>query len=528
MRNHFLITIIIILLYPFAAESYTSDRTYKLTILHTNDHHGHYWHNKFGEYGMAARMTLIQRIRKEVKKAGGHVLLVSGGDINTGTPESDLADAVPDFLAMNLIKYDAMVVGNHEFDKSNDLLMKQKNIAKFPFLSANIFYKGTSGRPFYPYTKKKYEDLRVIIMGFTTLDTPKQSLPAMVKNFDFFAPVQIGKMLLPFLRNNNDIIIAVTHLGYYPDAKHGNLSPGDVTLARKLGGIDIIIGGHTQKPLHKPQRVGKTTILQAHEWGKYVGRMDLEFLNGKIKIINYRLIPVNLKRKVKAKAKGGKSKRVFIEPEIPKDPKMLALLEPYYKKSREKLSMKLASLTGKLEGHRDVIRRKKSNLVTLVIRAQMKKLSADIGIVNAGNIRSDIFEGNITAADILKVHPYGNTICTVSLTGRKLRQYLQSIIKFRIIDEGGYPHLEGIKIHVKNGLISSMKIKGIPVDEKKRYKLSINEFLVVGGDGYPKLDTHPTFVDSGYTSEMILREYIKELGTIDAKKIPVEDDFIID
>ena len=110
----------------------------KLTILHTNDHHGRFWPNGDGEYGMAARKTLIDRIRAEVKAAGGELLLLDGGDINTGVPESDMQDAEPDVKGMNLIGYDASAVGNHEFDKSPDVLARQRSWAKFPLLAANI------------------------------------------------------------------------------------------------------------------------------------------------------------------------------------------------------------------------------------------------------------------------------------------------------------------------------------------------------------------------------------------------------
>jgi len=119
--------------------SYEQDKEYQLTILHTNDHHGRFWQNSNGEYGMAARKTLIDNIRAEVASAGGEVLLLSGGDINTGVPESDLQDAEPDFMGMTMLGYDAMAVGNHEFDNSRDVLMKQTGWADFPFLSANIF-----------------------------------------------------------------------------------------------------------------------------------------------------------------------------------------------------------------------------------------------------------------------------------------------------------------------------------------------------------------------------------------------------
>ena len=111
----------------------------RLTVLHTNDHHGHFWRSSKGEFGMAARMTLVETIRKQVAADGGHLLLLDGGDVNSGTPESDMVFAEPDFLGMNLIQYDAMAVGNHEFDPEFEVVMGQKRSSTFPWLSANIY-----------------------------------------------------------------------------------------------------------------------------------------------------------------------------------------------------------------------------------------------------------------------------------------------------------------------------------------------------------------------------------------------------
>ena len=126
-----------------AANAYESGKTYRFTILHTNDHHGRFWPNRNGEYGLAARKTLIDGIRAEVRSAGGDLLLLSGGDINTGVPESDLLDAEPDFRGMSLLGYDAMAVGNHEFDNELAVIRKQQGWSDFPFLAANIYDRAT-------------------------------------------------------------------------------------------------------------------------------------------------------------------------------------------------------------------------------------------------------------------------------------------------------------------------------------------------------------------------------------------------
>ena len=114
------------------------------TVLHTNDNHGRFWENKDGEYGMAARKALIDQIRAQVSANGGESILLSGGDINTGVPESDLQDAIPDFIGMNEIRYEAMAVGNHEFDNPLAVLDSQRSIANFPMLAESMGCVGLS------------------------------------------------------------------------------------------------------------------------------------------------------------------------------------------------------------------------------------------------------------------------------------------------------------------------------------------------------------------------------------------------
>ena len=135
---------------PIVAQAWVKDRVYKFTVLHTNDHHGRFWQNEHDEYGLAAQKTMMDQIKYEVQAHGGAVLILSGGDINTGVPESDMQDAEPDFRGMNLIGYDAMAIGNHEFDKPLSVLRQQQKWAKFPLLSANIYQKSTGKRLFQP------------------------------------------------------------------------------------------------------------------------------------------------------------------------------------------------------------------------------------------------------------------------------------------------------------------------------------------------------------------------------------------
>ena len=496
------------------------DKTYRITILHTNDHHGRFWKNSDGEYGMAARKTVIDGIRAEVAANGGHSLLLDGGDVNTGVPESDLQDAVPDFKGMNLLGYQAMAVGNHEFDKPLGILKMQRDLAQFPMLSANIYDRGQ--RMFEPYKIFNLGGVRVGVMGMTTEDTYKMVLPENVKNIEFRSVVAEAAKVVPELRAKSDVVIAATHMGHYENGNHGTQAPGDVEMARAVKGIDLVVGGHSQNPACmkaenvldqayvpgnecKPDRQNGTWIVQAHEWGKYVGRADFEYRNGEFKLVKYALVPVNLKKPVKDAA--GKTTLVTYTPEIAENKEMLALLSPYQEFGQQKLGVEIGSTDGKLEGDRSVIRAKPASMGVLVGLAMMEKTKADFAVVNAGGVRDSIPAGKITYKDVLKVQPFGNTVITVDMTGKEVMDYLNASAKMSV-GSGAFAQFAGVKLVIKGGAVVSASIKGAPVDPQKTYRMTLNNFQATGGDGYPKVSTLPSYVNTGFVDADVLRGYI--------------------
>lgn len=490
----------------FAVAAQTKSKTYKITILHTNDHHGRFWQNKNGEYGMAARKTLIDAIRKEVAANGGHLLLLSGGDINTGVPESDLQNAEPDFLGMKKIGYDAMALGNHEFDNPIEILKKQKKWAGFPFLSANVVKK-SNGKPlFKSHIVKKYQGLKIAIIGFTTKDTEIIGNPEFLQGLSFLDPIEVGKTLIPKLKKKNDIVIAVTHMGHYQDGNYGGNAPGDVSLARNTKGLDVIIGGHSQNPLFEPDTQNGTLILQAHEWGKYVGRLDLEYQAGELKMKNYRLIPVNLKKKVKNAE--GKTERVHIEQEIVADNDLENFLKPYQEQGQTELQKQVGSSNGVFVGDRKFVRNEETNLGNLIALAQMAKTDSDLAVMNSGGIRADMAEGTITYKDVLIVQPFANELCSVVLTGEELKDYLQ-VVGNKAKGSGAFPQFAGVKLYFDGETLVQLEVQGQKVQDNKNYKLSLNSYIASGGDGYPKMSNHANFVNTGYVDADMLKEYIE-------------------
>ncbi|WP_312317751.1 bifunctional UDP-sugar hydrolase/5'-nucleotidase UshA [Atlantibacter hermannii] len=515
------------------AQAYEQDKTYKITILHTNDHHGHFWRNEYGEYGLAAQKTLVDSIRQQVAEQGGSVLVLSGGDINTGVPESDLQDAEPDFRGMNLIGYDAMAVGNHEFDNPLTVLRQQEQWAKFPFLSANIYQKSTGERLFKPWALFKRQDLKIAIIGLTTDDTAKIGNPEFFTDIEFRKPAEEAKLVIQELQQTEkpDVIIAATHMGHYDNGAHGSNAPGDVEMARSLpeGSLAMIVGGHSQNPVCMasdnkkqveyvpgtpcaPDRQNGIWIVQAHEWGKYVGRADFEFRNGEMKLVNYQLIPVNLKKKVTWD--NGKSERILYTPEIAENPKMLSLLSPFQSKGKAQLEVKIGNVNGHLEGDRSKVRFVQTNLGHLILAAQMARTGADFAVMSGGGIRDSIEAGDITYKDVLKVQPFGNTLVYIDMPGKAVVEYLTAVAQ-KTPDSGAYPQFANVSFIASGGTLRDLKIKGEPVDPNKTYRMATLSFNATGGDGYPSIADQPGYVNTGFIDAEVLKQYIQQNSPLD-------------
>jgi 5'-nucleotidase / UDP-sugar diphosphatase len=496
------------------------DKTYYLTVLHTNDHHGRFWKNSDGEYGMAARKTLIDRIRQEVSLAGGHTLLLDGGDVNTGVPESDLQNAVPDFKGMDLLGYDAMAVGNHEFDKPLAVLRSQRAMVKFPMLAANIYEDGR--RMFEPYKVFDIDGLRVGVIGLTTEDTRKMVSPENIKGIEFRSVIAEARKVVPEVRSKADIVITATHMGHYENGKHGTQAEGDVEMARAVSGIDLVVGGHTQNPVCmkaenvldrayvpgadcQPDRQNGAWIVQAHEWGKYVGRADFRYRNGELKLVKYALIPVNLMQTVKGN--DGKSNKVPYTELIAEDKAMLDMLKPYQDFGQQKLQVEIGSTDGKLEGDRAVVRSKPASMAVLIGQAMMDRTNADFAVVNSGGVRDSFAPGKLTYKDVLKVQPFGNTVVTADLTGSEVMDYLNAVAKMSV-GSGAFAQFAGIQLEIAAGTVTRATVKAAAIDRTRTYRMVVNRFSAEGGDGYPKLTRHPSYVDTGYVDADVLRAYV--------------------
>ncbi|AXV67203.1 bifunctional UDP-sugar hydrolase/5'-nucleotidase (plasmid) [Pseudoalteromonas lipolytica] len=526
----FILSSLLVTLTACSSSSNHTDSVQYLTLLHTNDNHGRFWHNEQGEYGMAARKTLIDRLKAEAVNNGHAVLLLSGGDINTGIPESDLQHAEPDFKGMSAIGYDAMAIGNHEFDNPLAVLDKQQQWSNFPFLSANIFDKETGKTAYQAYEVFEKNGLKIAVIGLTTTDTAKIGNPQYIGGLDFQDPVTVTTRLAPKIeaQYNPDITIAVTHMGHYVDANYGINAPGDVTMARNLpkGMIDIIVGGHSQEPVCmseenvadvnfapgkacKPDQQNGTWIMQAHEWGKYVGKAEFKLEGDELTLLNYSLIPVNLY----VENKEGKKQLAgdYIEP----DKSLKNMLAVYQEKGAAQIAGKIGEVDSKLEGDRNKVRYQQVNLARVIIAAQMQSVGADFGIISGGGIRDSIHAGDVSYKDILKVHPFKNRITYIDITGKDLFDYLDVVTSFPP-DSGAYLQYHKLSFKRENNQLSDVKINGAPIEMTKTYRMSINSYNASGGDGYPTLTKKAGFVSTDDTDAQALKRYFEQNSPLKA------------
>ena len=535
MRIIFIFSIILgVLGCTSATTNEKTSSTQYLTVLHTNDNHGRFWHNEKGEYGMAARKTLLDQLRSEAKIKGHAVLLLSGGDINTGIPESDLQHAEPDFKGMSLLGYDAMALGNHEFDNPLSVLAKQQNWANFPLLSANIVEKSSGKNAFDAYKIFEKNGLTIAVIGLTTTDTAKIGNPQYIGHLEFKDPVPVTANLAKEIKAkyNPDITIAVTHMGHFIDAKHGINAPGDVTLARSLPAntLDMIIGGHSQEPVCmaseninddsfkpglacNPDQQNGTWIMQAHEWGKYVGKAEFKLENGELSLLDYKLMPVNLY--VEKTQADGTLKEVLANEYIKPDPSLKTFLAKYQAIGAKQIEGTIGSVDARLEGDRNKVRYQQTNLARVIIQAQMNVVGADFGLISGGGIRSSIDAGEISYKDILKVHPFKNRITYMDWQGAELWDYLNTVTSFPA-DAGAYLQYHKLSFERKNGKLINVFIDGKPFDKSKTYRMSLNSYNASGGDGYPTINTLKGFVSTDETDAQALKTFISQHSPIKA------------
>jgi 5'-nucleotidase/UDP-sugar diphosphatase len=497
-----LVAVAIALLLPFAA-AWAAGEDQTLVILHTNDLHGHplkFTYQGIPDVGgLPAIATIVQQSRATHK----NVLLLDAGDVNTGRAESNLFKAVPDILGLNYMGYDAMTLGNHEFDNPLHILRKQERLARFPFLSANVRTKNGEA-VVRPYVMKRFDGFKVAVLGLTLKETKEIGYPDHVKDLVFEDEVKAARRLVKVLKNKADIVIALVHLGIWDHE-----TKGSKRLAAKVQGIDLIIDGHTHTDLTEPVYVNGTPIVQAFQWGLKMGKATMTVRDGRVAGFRWESIPVNLKEKIKL-PDGTESFRPMGEI-YEEDPFLLVALTPY----ADKVESLLSEVIGNAEApfSNENTRKQETEIGNLVADSMLwstRSLKTDFALQNGGGIRVGLPAGEITKKKIYEILPFDNTVVALKMKGRQVLRLFDHMAAVPA-GSGAFPQISGgvrFTINAAARKIEGVTINGRPIDPDRIYAMATNSYLAGGGDGYKILLEALDRYDTSTFQRDILVEYI--------------------
>ncbi len=473
-----------------------------ITILHTNDLHAHPLPSAIAQmqYGGYARQAeLIKKFRSN----DPNVILLNAGDTFQGTLFYQTFEGLAEAAFMNSVRYDAMCVGNHEFDNGPGRLGQFARFANFPLLAANLDVsaepelKGRIGAT----AVVKSGSVEVGIVGAVTPDTPNISSPGPnVKFLDLVSSVQKG--IDDLEKRGINRIILLTHIGYREDRE----------LARRIRGADVIVGGHSHSALGTPALPGWPTpagpyptvekdldgqsvyIVQGYEWGKVLGRLKVHFdASGKVTHVS-------------------EAAPVVIDASVPEEPVVASLIEAFKKPVANLADQPVGSASAEItRGGANPV----ASIITDAMLQATVKHGATAAFVNAGGVRAGFDQGDITYGEAIAVQPFANSLVVLELTGEELKRVLEDGVA-NAQKTGGllYPSAGtsySVDLRKPSGArVSDLVVAGKPLDPKGTYLIATPTFSASGGDFHTTLkEAKGRRVDTGIVDIDALIAYIK-------------------
>jgi len=425
-----------------------------LKILYVNDFHS--FAEPYKPIGSDAPLGGIAYLAGAVDRARGNQpsLLLSAGDMIQGNPWANLFRGKSTIEVMNAMRFDAMVVGNHEFDFGPKVLKERMAQARFPFLGANV--KGISALK--PYIIKNLQGVRIAIIGVVTPEIAVTTHPRNVAGLTFSTPESAVKKYLPELKRRADIVIVLSHCGFQADRD----------LAARVPGIDVIVGGHSHTKILQPELVGQTIIVQAWEHAKGLGVLNLKVKDGKVIGFDGVLQEIS-------PAAGAPNSQVQ------------EIVARYERQVDSLLQRTIGETQVDLDGEH--VRTGETNLGDFVADVMRQTAGAEATIINGGGIRTGLAQGKITVKDIYAMLPYDNYLVAISLTGAQVKAALEHGVASLEEHSGSFPQVSGLTFTYSRSAPAGFRVKevtvgGQPLDAQKEYVVATHDYLVAGGDGY--------------------------------------------
>ncbi|MCZ7853451.1 5'-nucleotidase C-terminal domain-containing protein [Agrobacterium salinitolerans] len=469
---------------------------YELNILHINDFHSRIESiNKFDStcsaeeegknecFGGAARLlTAINQTRDALKAAGKNVLLLNAGDNFQGSLFYTTYKGTVEAEVLNAMKFDAMTVGNHEFDDSEDGLAGFLDKVQFPVVTANVVATAASkiGDRVKPSIVLEVGGQKIGIVGAVANDTAELATPG--PNITIAEDVaKISEQVQKLKQDGVDKIIALTHVGY----------PRDLEFIAKIPDVDVVVGGHTHTLLSNTDQKAegpyptlvdnpggyKVPVVQAGQYSKYLGDLKVVFDDSGV-------------------VKESKGDPILIDSSFKPDEATLKRIDELKAPIETLKSKVVGSSEGPIEGDRKVCRVKEcsmGNLVADATLARVKDQGVTIAFANSGGLRSSIDAGDVSMGEVLTVLPFQNTVATFQLKGEDIRAALENGVSQIDDGAGRFMQVSGLKYSFDRSKpagsrVVSVEVKEgdafVPLDPAKTYIVAANNYVRTGGDGF--------------------------------------------
>ena len=494
---------------------------YTLNILHINDLHSRIEPiNKYDGtcgaeddaegkcFGGVARVKSYLNERRGAL-TGQNVLTLDAGDQFQGSLFYSTYKGAAAVEFMNKIGFDAMAVGNHEFDDGPQVLADFMDKAFFPVISGNTsaYFEPALKDRLKGYVIREIGGEKIGIVSVLATDTAETSSPG--DNVGFAGEISYLKTVIPEIESKGvNKIIALTHVGL----------PMDMQIAAKAAGVDVIVGGHSHTYLSAsdPKRHGAyptwvtnevtgdlVPIVQAYAYSKYVGELKVVFDD------EGRVLSAD-----------GDTK--LLDASVKPDPAIAARVAELAGPIEELKAMEVGSSTGVIDGDRSNCRARECAMGVLVAEAMLdatRGQGVTIAIQNGGGLRASMPEGTITMGDVLTVLPFQNTVATFKLTGAGIVEALENGVGQVEDGAGRFPQVAGMRYAWDASAEPGSRIKAVevkagdgwaPLDMEATYGVVTNNYMRGGGDGYKVFASKGMDAyDYGPGLEVIAANYIK-------------------
>jgi len=499
----------------------------QVTVLGTTDLHGHiypvdYYTNRPAHLGLAKVATLIATARL----GAPNLLLLDSGDTIQGTPleyyHNRIDNTPPDpmMLAMNYLHYDAMAVGNHDYNYGLTVQHKAHGEATFPWLSANTYKAGTDLNAYQPYLIKVVNGVRVGVLGLTTPDIPDWEDTPNYPGLEFRPTVAEAKKWVSILRTREraDVVVIAMHMGLERDPATGQPliqlphENSAMAIAEEVPGVDLILMGHTHRPVPS-LTINGVLLTQADYWGHYLARADL-----------YLKRPPGEPWQVWAK----KADILPVTKDTAADPEVLHLAASSHQATQAWLARKIGESAQPLS--EEDAETRDTAIIDLVQRADLEASHADVALASPLNLAARIPQGPVSVRDICGIYVYDNSLVVVELTGRQLKDALEySARYFKPYQPGktvaelknhGLPPYDfdtaaGVDYVIDltrplGDRIRGLQFQGTPLDPARKLRVAITNYRYNGGGNYAMLKGAPVVSRSSEEIRNIIIEWVEK------------------